>query len=434
MSSFLVLYFFQGEPGETIDTPNCFQLPKVNGNSKISFGQFMDRFPVTAHRGQMHFRFKADDNACGYVWMDITDHQAILPSSSSGIITCKILCLDNAASLRRYSRLKVKKNLDSGLEGMTDFLKSKESIPVSIPKGVQSLQMKPKNDASNGRPTKYADNDGGSGSGSGGGSFSPSRSSSQRNGQQKAVESSSKSTTSSSSSSAAAVNNLFDVDDDDPFSSSTPTARSTVKPAPSSSKIQANNLAAANSSLKNNLGSSNSSSSSNGQSTQQPPPRSTPTKVTVEPSPPMPPPEPIMSREDLAARREAQVEENVEQALREKHERDQRERVEAIELDDARSKFDKNLTAWQTVNKEKRNVRTLLTTMHTVLWSGNSWKPIGLGDVIEPKQVKLQYRKAMLVVHPDKVSKLSTETQFIAKRVFEGINEAYQEFLKKEEV
>ena len=424
MSSFLVLYFFQGEPGESIDTPNCFQLPKVNGNSKVTFGQFMDRFPVTAHRGQMHFRFKADDNACGYVWMDITDHQTTLPLNSAGIITCKILCLDHATSLRRYSRLKVKKNLDSGLEGMTDFLKSKESSSsFSIPKGIQSLQSKPKNDTNNGRPSKYADND------------DPPRPSSQRNGQQKPINvgSSTKSNTSTSSSSAA-VNNLFDDDDDDPFSSSTPTARSTVKPPPSSSKIQANNLAASNGSTKNNNGSSNSSSSSsNGQSTQQPS-RPTPTKVAVEPSPPIPPPEPIMSREELAARREAQVEENVEHALREKQERDQRERVEAIELDDARSKFDKNLTTWQTVNKEKRNVRTLLTTMHTVLWAGNSWKPIGLGDVIEPKQVKLQYRKAMLIVHPDKVSKLSTETQFIAKRVFEGINEAYQEFLKKEEV
>ena len=103
-------------------------------------------------------------------------------------------------------------------------------------------------------------------------------------------------------------------------------------------------------------------------------------------------------------------------------------------MEDARAKHDRNLTSWQTVNKEKRNVRTLLTTMHTVLWPGNKWKAIGLGDVIEPKQVKLQYRKAMLVVHPDKLSSESAEIQFIAKRIFEGINEAYQEFLKKEEV
>lgn len=47
-------------------------------------------------------------------------------------------------------------------------------------------------------------------------------------------------------------------------------------------------------------------------------------------------------------------------------------------------------------------------------------------------QVKFQYRKAMLVVHPDRCSGMSQEIHFIAKRVFEAINEAYQEFLKKE--
>ena len=38
----------------------------------------------------------------------------------------------------------------------------------------------------------------------------------------------------------------------------------------------------------------------------------------------------------------------------------------------------------------------------------------------------------MLVVHPDRSSNADTETKFIAKRIFEAINEAYEEFLKKE--
>lgn len=143
-----------------------------------------------------------------------------------------------------------------------------------------------------------------------------------------------------------------------------------------------------------------------------------------------------MSREELVARREAAVEEKVKEALEFKHDQDENNKKENEELDAARGKHDKILTNWSTNNKEKRNVRSLLTTMHTVLWTGrgNNWKTIGLGDVIEPKQVKLQYRKAMLVIHPDRCSALDTETKFIAKRIFEGINEAYQEFLKKESV
>ena len=52
--------------------------------------------------------------------------------------------------------------------------------------------------------------------------------------------------------------------------------------------------------------------------------------------------------------------------------------------------------------------------------------------MIDPKKVKLNYRKAMLVVHPDRTSNQSTEIRFIGKRIFEAINDAYQDFLKKE--
>ncbi len=38
----------------------------------------------------------------------------------------------------------------------------------------------------------------------------------------------------------------------------------------------------------------------------------------------------------------------------------------------------------------------------------------------------------MLVVHPDRCSGMETEIKFIAKRLFEAVNDAYQEFLKEE--
>jgi DnaJ-class molecular chaperone len=60
------------------------------------------------------------------------------------------------------------------------------------------------------------------------------------------------------------------------------------------------------------------------------------------------------------------------------------------------------------------------------------WKAIGLGDVLEGNQVRKAYRKAMLVVHPDHCINADSETKFICKRIFEAINEAYDDFLKKE--
>lgn len=57
------------------------------------------------------------------------------------------------------------------------------------------------------------------------------------------------------------------------------------------------------------------------------------------------------------------------------------------------------------IEGKERNIRALLSTMHTVLWEGESrWKPIGMADLVTPEQVKKVYRKAVLVVHPDKVS------------------------------
>lgn len=141
---------------------------------------------------------------------------------------------------------------------------------------------------------------------------------------------------------------------------------------------------------------------------------------------------PSLNREQLVEQREAQIEDRVKAALEFKQEVDENMKREAEELEVAKAKHDRNLTAWAMNNNEKRNVRVLLSNMHTVLWPGHKWKAISLGDIIEAKQVKLQYRKAMLVVHPDRCSTASAETRFIAKRVFEAINEAYEEFLKKE--
>lgn len=141
-----------------------------------------------------------------------------------------------------------------------------------------------------------------------------------------------------------------------------------------------------------------------------------------------------LNREELVARREAAIQEKVNQALEFKQELDENQKREGEELEAAKLKHDKILTEWAfDQSKKKRNVRTLLTTMHKVLWPDNSWKAIGLGDVIEPKKVKLQFRKAMLVVHPDRCNTMSAENRFIGKRIFEGINDSYQEFLKSEQ-
>lgn len=63
------------------------------------------------------------------------------------------------------------------------------------------------------------------------------------------------------------------------------------------------------------------------------------------------------------------------------------------------------------IEGKERNIRALMSTMHTVLWEGETrWKPVGMSELVTPDQVKKYYRKAVLVVHPDKVQCFSAHS------------------------
>jgi len=72
-----------------------------------------------------------------------------------------------------------------------------------------------------------------------------------------------------------------------------------------------------------------------------------------------------------------------------------------------------------------------LGTLHTVLWEDAKWTPVSV--LVRPAEVRLAYRKAMLVVHPDKIPSTSpVKVQVIAKHCFEVLNSAYEKFEKAE--
>ncbi|MGH0174337.1 UNVERIFIED_CONTAM: hypothetical protein FKN15_068422 [Acipenser sinensis] len=89
----------------------------------------------------------------------------------------------------------------------------------------------------------------------------------------------------------------------------------------------------------------------------------------------------------------------------------------AKEMDPERLK----LLEW--IEGKERNIRALLSTMHTVLWEGETkWKQVGMADLVTPEQVKKVYRKAVLVVHPDKATGQPYEQY--AKMIFIELNDA----------
>lgn len=76
------------------------------------------------------------------------------------------------------------------------------------------------------------------------------------------------------------------------------------------------------------------------------------------------------------------------------------------------------------------NIRGLLATLHSVLWEDSGWVKLSVGDILDSAQVKKAYRKANLIVHPDKVrQKNGTEDQTaIADMVFDVLKEAWSQF------
>lgn len=79
------------------------------------------------------------------------------------------------------------------------------------------------------------------------------------------------------------------------------------------------------------------------------------------------------------------------------------------------------------IEGKERNIRALLSTLHTVLWEGETrWRPVGMADLVTPDQVKKYYRKAVLVVHPDKATGQPYEQY--AKMIFMELNDAWSEF------
>lgn len=76
---------------------------------------------------------------------------------------------------------------------------------------------------------------------------------------------------------------------------------------------------------------------------------------------------------------------------------------------------------------KKANIRALLCSLHKVLWEGETkWQPCGMQQLVNANDVKKVYRKAVLVVHPDKLSD-HPEVE-LARLIFVELNDAWAQF------
>lgn len=63
---------------------------------------------------------------------------------------------------------------------------------------------------------------------------------------------------------------------------------------------------------------------------------------------------------------------------------------------------DSRILRWS--SGKEGNLRALLSTLENVLWEGSGWKKVGMGELLLPGKVKINYTKGIAKVHPDKVS------------------------------
>lgn len=94
------------------------------------------------------------------------------------------------------------------------------------------------------------------------------------------------------------------------------------------------------------------------------------------------------------------------------------ELVKAMDPDEAK------IFEWK--EGKARNIRTLLCSLHKIIWQGARWTECGMHQLVSTADVKKMYRKACLAVHPDK--QMGTDNENISKLIFMELNEAWSEF------
>eukprot|EP00249_Psilotum_nudum_P017436 c26324_g1_i2 orf=135-617(+) len=99
------------------------------------------------------------------------------------------------------------------------------------------------------------------------------------------------------------------------------------------------------------------------------------------------------------------------------------------EQNDKSTKILDNMIKRWSAGKEG-NLRALLSNLQHVLWPDSGWQPIPLIELIEGPSVKKAYRKATLLVHPDKMQQkcATIQQKYVTQRVFSILQESWEIF------
>lgn len=142
------------------------------------------------------------------------------------------------------------------------------------------------------------------------------------------------------------------------------------------------------------------------------------------------PPQALPSREELIRQRQ-EAEAAVVMAARQfAHQNAADEKQRRDDKISASNFLGPELDKWALTEQGKfKDVRSLLSSMASVLWANSGWTEVPMGELMmSDAAVKKSYRKAIILCHPDKHQSASAEQQYRADRIFNAINESYKLF------
>jgi len=137
-----------------------------------------------------------------------------------------------------------------------------------------------------------------------------------------------------------------------------------------------------------------------------------------------------MTREQLGALKQQQMDEAIQDKLNFANNLWQGEEQTRLGKEKAYDEVEDSIKKWAGSNNQRNNIRALLATLHQVVWQGADWNALGLSDLMAPAQIKKNYFKAITKFHPDKNQSGDYKQKYIAERVTNELNAAWDEFRK----
>jgi len=139
-----------------------------------------------------------------------------------------------------------------------------------------------------------------------------------------------------------------------------------------------------------------------------------------------------LTTEQITAIKNQKLKEDMDKKAKEFKDNIEKEEKSKVDRGQAYAEFEDKIRKWAFQGSQRNNVTTLLITVHEICWPNCEWKPLSLSDCLNPSQIQKNYFKAIRFFHPDKNQHADFRQKYIAERVFNLINDAWNEHKSKQ--